>query len=113
MKKKVIASILIAALVVILAGACSSTDPLVGNWGFSSGDGTYFFWESDLVEFKADGTTFSSEDGDSGKWSTSGNNQLRVEADYGRVYEFTYQISGDRLTITDEDGDRGVFQKIK
>jgi len=113
MKKKVFASILIVALVVMLVGACSSDDPLVGRWEFSSGDGIYFFWESELVEFETDGTVFSSEDGDSGKWSASGNNKLTVEADYGRDYEFTYQLSGDRLTITDEDGDRGVFLRIK
>ena len=113
MKKQVLVSILLAVLLVMFAGACSSTDPLVGNWEFSSGDGTYFFWESELVEFNTDGTVFSSEDGDSDKWSTSGNNELKVEADYGRSYEYTYQINGDRLTITDEDGDRGVFQRIR
>ena len=113
MKKQISAIVLIAALLVLLASACGSTDPLVGKWEFSSGNGTYFFWESELVELKTDGTIYSSEDGDNGKWSTSGNDQLRVEAEYGRVYDFTYQINGDRLTITDEDGDRGVFQRIK
>ena len=113
MKKQVLVSILLAVLIALFAIACSSDDPMVGIWEFSSGDGIYFFWESELVEFSKDGTVFSSEDGDSGKWSTSGNNQLTVEADNGRVYEYTYQLSGDRLTITDEDGDRGVFQRMK
>jgi len=113
MKKRVLVSVLLVVFIAGFAGACGGTDPLIGKWEFSSGDGIYYFWESELVEFRTDGTVFSSEDEDSGKWSKSGSDKLTVEDDRGRVFDFTYQLSGDRLTITDEDNDRGVFQRIK
>ena len=112
MKKQISISILLVILSAILASACGSDDPLVGKWEFSSGDGTYFFWRSDEIEFKADNTIINHEDDESGTWSKAGSDRLTVRSD-GTVYEFTYQVSGDRLTITDEDGDRGVFQKIR
>ena len=111
MKKKVFAPMLIILLICVMATGCSENNPLVGKWDIDARTGTYFFGDSEHIEFKSDKTVMDSEyTDDKGIWSTSGDNQLTVETD-DEIYEFTYQISGNTLSITDEDGDTVEFHK--
>ena len=113
-KRQIPALILITICVGALAGACSAKDPLIGKWELHSGDFIFFFRYSENIEFKADGTAINHDyEGYTGKWSVTDGNKLTVKSDFGNIYEFTYQISGDMLTITDDENDSNVFQRVK
>jgi len=86
-------------------------DPdLVGTWMFSGGSVTYFFWDSEFVHFGEDGYVVA--DDEFGVWMII-YDQLYVTADFGAgaTYVFDYEIYGNILYITDEDGDVGQFFK--
>ena len=93
------------------SGGASSSE-IVGVWAFDTGRGTYFFWRSDEIEFRADGTVHNHEDRTSGSWTISGNS-MTVRADYGSTYVYEINISGNRLSITDSDRDTGQFVRIR
>ncbi len=90
---------------------------LVGTWGFTeSADGVAI---SVTVTFNENlsGTLVTSEtfegetisENESLTWSTDGN-KLRLIID-GETDKLTYSISGDTLTVTDEDGETTVLTR--
>jgi len=92
---------------------CGGRGALIGKWEHQSGDWIYFFGESNIVEFKADGKVISHDEENTGDWTISGSEQLRVDPDSGRSRNFTYSINANILTIIDEDGDIGRWQKTR
>jgi hypothetical protein len=90
-------------LIIVLSGGRGA---LVGTWRFQDGQGTYFFWRSNNVEFLSNGEVYASETGH-GSWSVSGN-QLTVRSG-NSTYIYTYEINGNILSITDSDFDTGRF----
>jgi len=83
---------------------------LIGEWEFSSGNLTYFFWNSGHIEFSPDGIVANYDDNDGGFWYLDGNT-LTVELEYGFSYVFTVELVGGRLSITDRDNDTGFFTR--
>jgi len=79
---------------------------LIGTWKYSSGNYTYFFWGTSLVEFYADGTVHNYDDNETGAWYVDGNT-LFVHCYID--YYFTLDVSGNQFSITDSDGDTGFF----
>ena len=92
---------------------CGNRDPLVGRWEHQSGDWIYFFGESSIIEFKADGTVISHDEDESGNWTAFGGERLRIDPDSGRSLNFTYSINNNILTIIDSDGDIGRWRKTR
>ena len=113
MKKKIIVVLVIVALTFPLS-VYAQSNTLVGKWEFWSGDMVYFFWESENIEFKSDGTVHNYEDDESGKYTAIGGERLRVTSDDGDTYDFQYNIKeNDMLTITDEDRDTAIFRRVR
>jgi len=115
---KKIKYLLIMAIAVMVSVSCSNNDddndndvnPLVGSWGVVESElGVEL---SMIITFNANLTgaftatiTFDGEtetENESFEWSTSGN-KLTLIID-GMTDISTYSISGNKLTITDEDG---------
>jgi len=92
--------------------AISEAD-LYGEWEFSHGAATYFFWTADHVEFFDWGEVSSSDSlGADGTWILEGNMLTVTIIDSFYSYYFTVDIIGDLLVITDSDNDTGHFAKI-
>ena len=83
---------------------------LIGEWEFTDGVGTYFFWSSSNVEFTSDGVVFSSDSG-YGTWNIEGD-RLTVVDSFGTTFQYTVEIADDSLYIIDSDGDMGRFDRI-
>ena len=99
------------------SGSVITETDLHGVWTFYGGDLTYFFWFSDFVFFGEHIVYIISDinddddDGTHGTWSISGN-RLTVTDENGVIYEFTIDISGNILSITDSDNDTGLFERV-
>ena len=103
--KKIAFLLVIIGLVSVQAFAQTTTDhQIVGKWEYLSGTWIYFFGDSDVIEFRPNGTAISYEEWEAGNFSISGQ-QITVVDDYGDTYVFRFSISRNVLTITDEDGD--------
>ena len=111
--KKIILALIITALVFPVS-IFAQSNTLIGRWEFFSGDMIYFFWTSESIEFKSDETVHNYEDDESGKYSATGGEKLRVWDDDGYTYDFSYSIKDNNmLTITDEDDDTAVFRRVR
>jgi len=86
---------------------------LVGAWTFLRGDYTYFFNLSDIIYFDENGTVILENEGDYefGVWSVYGNT-LYVVYENNINYQFTFEINGNILAITDIDYDTGYFDRL-
>ena len=90
------------------------SSPLVGRWQFTSGDFIYYFNSDADIEFFADGSVIEYSDYRfPGEWIPSGDNEFIVHIGFDLLPRvFLYSISGDRLTISDEDGDQAVYTRM-
>ena len=95
------------------AVAASPSSGLIGRWESVSDDFIDFFNPLD-TEFFPDGTVIAQGNLSdiTGSWVDSGNGQLKVTDEDGNTYMFRYEISGDRLTLTDSSGDSSVFRMV-
>ena len=120
---KKIKYLLILVVAVLVSVSCSTDDgddgvnALVGTWGFTEFDDgdeinvTATFNENlsgkiDVVVVFNGG---SETENSSFTWSTNGN-KLTMVID-GNTETSTYSISGDKLTITDDDGETTVLTR--
>jgi len=111
--KKIVLILVILFSISISAGnlyAQASSHQIVGRWEYQSGFWLYFFGDSEIIEFRANGTAISYDEYLAGTWSISGQ-QLTIVYDYGRIEEFMFSIRNNLLTITDSDGDVGIWQR--
>jgi len=83
---------------------------IVGKWEHISGDWIWFFGDSEVIEFRENGTAISYDEFEAGNWSISGQ-QLIVVDDYGDRYVFRFSIRNNILTITDSDDDVGRWER--
>jgi hypothetical protein len=86
-------------------------NPLVGYWDYSSGTGPYiyYFMVDGDIEFFANGRVIEYAYGEPGTYTVNGNRLIVIGDWDGIAYNFTFTISGDRLTIIDHDGDTGTW----
>jgi uncharacterized lipoprotein NlpE involved in copper resistance len=90
---------------------------LVGTWGLNESEGGLTINVTATFNENLSGTLLTSEtfDGETEAefenftWSTDGN-KLRLKLD-GETEKLTYSISGDTLTVTDEDGETTVLTR--
>jgi hypothetical protein len=90
------------------SGSGTDTGGLVGRWQWQSGNYLYYFEFHGDIEFFSDGRVVEYSSDEKGRYTVNGN-RLTVIGEWVGRHEFTFDISGDRLTITDSDGDRGVW----
>jgi hypothetical protein len=88
----------------------ADTTPLYGKWEFSSGVPVYYFSDSELIEFFVDGTIMEYSYGEGGNWMVR-DDRIIIRGDFGGIHVLTFEISGDRLTMTDRDGDIIVYTR--
>jgi len=96
-----------------------SVNLILGTWMYESGSFVYFFGQSPSIHFLPDKTVNVYEHGDpylrlarSGIWGFTPEGQLFVEHNWN-TYMFTINSNGEKLIITDSDGDRGVFGIVR
>ncbi|MCL2577613.1 MAG: hypothetical protein FWE27_06140 [Defluviitaleaceae bacterium] len=126
--KKVFVLIGMVALICILMSACRIVDDvsnpssvvpeqsgdnnsLVGRWEYVSGVFIHYFANDGDIEFFAYGRVIEYAYGEPGRYTIIGDGRMSVEGEQTGTHEFTYSISGDMLTITDHDGDRGTWRR--
>jgi len=105
--KAALAMLLLAGLLATFAG-CGGGSALVGKWdaledGKPSGE---------IMEFLKDGTFTA--DGMEGEWKAEkGRITFTFPSFFGYTLEYDYKISGSTLTLTDDDGEVEIYQKVK
>ena len=110
--------ILLGMLVVLLVfgmvlTGCSRGHPLVGRWQHESGNWIYFFGNSGLIEFGADGAVVSQDEQGKGKWTADGNDRITVSETGGKNYKFTFTINKNILTLIDSDQDKSTYTRAR
>lgn len=103
--KKIKVLMVITTLCVLLASCGNSADTLTKNswvWEYSGG--------SDVLEFYDDGT-YDWGGWGSGTYSVK-DNKLKLDRKYMRTYTYTFEISGDTLTLSETDSSN-VFKLTK
>jgi len=108
MKKMLVVFVVIACL---FASACSPKHELVGKWEYEAGSWIYFFGDSGIIEFSANGNVKAVDEDETGKWTSAEQGRLKVVDSDDYDFEYRYVIVNNKLTITDEDGDAAIFTK--
>jgi len=105
--KAALAMLLLAGLVLAIAG-CGAEAKLVGKWVPESGEyaPSDFF---DNFEFSKNGT--GEGEGYTITWKVE--KKHLVITVWGDVVTYDFEISGGKLTLTDEDGKKAVYKKVK
>jgi len=113
MKKIVVLGLFMILLTFsFLTVGCGNRSPLIGKWEWQSGNWIYFFCDSEIIEFKTDGTVIVHDEEEIGNWTVFGDDRLRVDSD-GYGDNFTFSINNNILTIVDEDGVAGRWRKAR
>ncbi|MCL1787949.1 MAG: hypothetical protein FWG38_08160 [Defluviitaleaceae bacterium] len=95
-----------------IASADMDSD-LVGRWEYVEGSFIYYFASGDDIEFFADGRVKEHAFGEPGRLTMLGEGRIRVNGEWdSSAYDFTYRMDGDKITITDRDGDHGTWRKV-
>jgi hypothetical protein len=90
----------------------TESNPLVGRWEYVSGDMSYYFHMGFDIEFFADGRVMEYAYDEPGKYTIIGESRMSAIGDWIReLYFFDFTIVGDILTITDSDGDAGIWRR--
>ena len=111
LKKIVFLLVIIGLISIPVFAQVNSGHQIVGKWEWISGDWIYFFGDSDVIEFRANGTAISYDEEEAGNWTISGQ-QITVVDDYGDRYNFRFTIRNNLLVITDSDGDIGRWKRM-
>lgn len=94
--------LIIVALAFLVACGGDPADEIIGEWsGVDESAGT--------IEFFEDGTVVI-EGSLSGDYTLLDDSRIRLDGNMGSLV-FEYEISGDRLTLSD-DGDSAVFERV-
>ncbi|MCL2441032.1 MAG: lipocalin family protein [Treponema sp.] len=110
--KKIIFLFVIAGFLSFQVSAQSNTEhQIVGKWEHISGDWIWFFGDSEIIEFRSNGTAISYDEFEAGNWSISGQ-QLTVVDDDGNRFVYRFSINNNILTITDSDDDVGRWERF-
>ena len=92
-----------------------SDNELVGTWELDHGIPLYFFGSSEYIIIieHGDGTfgVYESEYEEWGELRILSNGRMVVDGEWSGEWEFTYIISGNKLTIVDSDGDEAHYLK--
>ena len=102
--------VVVVLVVVVVIASSKKDNPLVGQWEYWSGDVVWFFGKSSSIVFLSDGTVLNRDGGVSGKWIAVGGERLKVNED-DDVFDFTYKIQDNMLTIVDSDGDKIIYER--
>ena len=111
MKKttRILSLCLALILMASLLAACSSNSEFVGTWKEEGSD-------TKLV-LASDGSGSVSEQGVSGsvKWNVEGDKVFITVSICGmsETDEYTYEFSGDTMTLTENNGNTTVYTKVK
>jgi len=89
---------------------------LEGSWGNGSGDFIYYFYESTNVRFtltgNGEGRVHEDEWGEWADWWIDGNGLLHIVGDdTGDHDTFRFTVTGNTLTVIDEDGDLRTYTR--
>ena len=105
MKKKILAMILAIATISALT-SCGGKDSIVGVWENVGGDDGF-----ESIELYEDGTAITSR-GD-GKYETTEKTISFINIPLaGSVVKLDYELNGDSLTLTWDDGDVMEFTRV-
>ncbi|MCL2577057.1 MAG: hypothetical protein FWE27_03290 [Defluviitaleaceae bacterium] len=86
---------------------------LLGRWEYVSGECIWYFASDGDIEFFANGRVREYAFNEPGRFTIIDDNHLSATGAWDNItYQFTYDISGDILTITDVNGDRGVWRRV-
>jgi len=88
-----------------------ATTSIVGRWQIESGVFIYYFFEASSIEFFADGRVIEYQYDEPGRWALSGNT-LTIYGEWTGTHVFTINLQGNRLTITDMDGDSRTYRRV-
>jgi len=90
---------------------------LFGEWEFDEGDSVFFFLRAELVRIIDNGdNTFQVFESDYGEWGTghiSYDGYMIIDADWGDIYEFSFEVDENTLSITDVDGDTIHYNRME
>lgn len=111
--KKISRIVVVLIILSLFLTACSNKNAFVGKWELVRGDGTYYFYAADVVEFFSDGTVIEYDYREIGTWKVISKDRLQVIDEDGAVRLFDYQINNGRLTLIDEDGDTDMYTKAR
>lgn len=97
-------------VVAIMLGACGGKPNIVGRWQFTVTQGS---WDYDWMEFFEDGTC-TDDWGNQRTWTMLSDGRLKITAGFGAGdYLFDVKISGDKLEIADEYGNRATGTRAR
>ncbi len=93
---------------ILILSACGSGDSIVGRWNFEEAN-----WDYDWVEFFEDGS-YADSWGNPRSYTlpSDGRVQIRSALD-GYTFVWDYKIDGDRIEITDDDGEVVVGSRVR
>jgi hypothetical protein len=100
---------LIFAGVALVLASCSKHQPpsLVGRWLEVGTSGVVVFHKDDTVEISIDGTITG------GKYSFISDSELKIEVVGKLIRVFQMTINGDKMTLTDMDGQKSEYLRAK
>ena len=111
MKKttRIITLFLIVTLIATLFAGCSAKKKLVGTWENEDEDQTMVLASDGTGSIKAEGMSASLT------WSVEGKTLFLTITVCGQTEssEMIYKVSGNKLILTDEDGEQTIYYKVK
>ena len=113
---KTVALIAVVILAVILVAKNCFGNPLKGTWTMAGGGGAFTFVDDSTGYVSQDGSYSAAERTKDFTYVVEGN-ELEIKTEttlysYGDVMRFTFEISGDKLTLTEiESGESMTFYK--
>ena len=108
MKKNFLIVIFVITTVLLMA-SCGQKDTIVGVW--ENSDGSYEN-SYETIEFYDDGTIVT--DGDSGRYEVTEKTITILDLGLmGTMFKWQYELDGDSLSLTWNDGDVMEFERVK
>ena len=109
---------LVAALLTACGGSGSlgsfgsSEDSLVGRWEAVDDGVEVDYGDLDELEFFSDGTYSSDSSNYSGGYSVDGD-RIKLSGIIASAYSFSFEVSGNTLTMYDNDGNEYQYKKVE
>ena len=106
---RIITLVLIVSLLAAMFVGCSAKKKLVGTWEPEDDEGTLTLANDGTGTIKAEGMTGTLT------WSVKGDTLSMTITICGMTdsSEMKYKVSRNTLTLTDEDGEKTVYHKVK
>ncbi len=109
--KKIRLFLVVGVIVALLSACGSSASALAGRWEAVDKGIKVDYGRLSELEFFSDGTYNSSSSNYSGGYSVDGN-RIRISGVIASDYSFTFDVSGNTLTIYDDSGDAYKYSKV-